>query len=847
MFLKSFPKSLVNFEKIKIFFGKMDNTIFGEGSVANDEGIAEAIEENIKNEVYNVQANIEDLKSSEVVDSTKNESTIEEPTTVLDSNKTESNTEAGRYNPELDNVEEIRKDLHQEERKAWLKAVRKFRPYRNKVRPHRNKVRIPKDKSELEEVSRVFFGFPNTEGLAEEEARSAILDYWNNQGGKAKELIDKTYIPKDTSRYPGFPNIKCLPKEEVDEAVKNFWTQWNEKKTVFPEGFWKEPTALMPKDKSQYPDFPCIEGLSKEEADLSIIEFWNKFKEKEDQLKTDGIRTINVRKMQFRQKFKKLVEKGIFYDKYREAVLTLGSLPPQNSSFYDKFGEFVMPKTEGMTEKEVEKNIIQHWNSWNEPKTQIEKTEEKNQREKRLEFLKAKKETKKQERNLLQENKTLFPEGFWNEPTALIPKDPSQFPDFPNIDGLPKEEADNSIIEFWKKIKEKNYGYLVLKQVKKVLPTAQDKRKTENRKTNEKNQGNRGNNDRNQGRKDRNQGRHDRDQGPFAWGQGVWNQDSGNSWNSSQDFGGGFGRNPDWLQQQPSGYSRSSSQDTGYNSLPNAYGDYNSYDNYNKSSSGSYYNQPGFAQDYSDQGYNQNYSNQEYGNQLSHDDYYQQFDGRQSNKRTQNPMMPDRAQSAKKCKPTVLPKPAQNSAKILAQLKNCPFGVSVYQSQSTKYPITKKEFTEIMAVINQKWIEQSGFGENLRIEGSEWHKDRGIILCQDEFSRKWIQASVDEITIGGRFFKAWSTGDVIDVSVILGPALDKCPDPRVVISKALENAEISASNIEVVNVTSSNEGRQVDVLLDRKTVKAVRAKNGRIFAGLTQLNFRIDYHAEGGE
>ena len=79
-------------------------------------------------------------------------------------------------------------------------------------------------------------------------------------------------------------------------------------------------------------------------------------------------------------------------------------------------------------------------------------------------------------------------------------------------------------------------------------------------------------------------------------------------------------------------------------------------------------------------------------------------------------MMPDRGPSAKKFKPD-LPKPAQNSAKILAQLKNCPFGVNVYQSKNKKLPITAKEFTEIMAVINQKWLEQSGFGENLRIEG----------------------------------------------------------------------------------------------------------------------------------
>ena len=47
---------------------------------------------------------------------------------------------------------------------------------------------------------------------------------------------------------------------------------------------------------------------------------------------------------------------------------------------------------------------------------------------------------------------------------------------------------------------------------------------------------------------------------------------------------------------------------------------------------------------------------------------------------------------------------------------------------------------------------------------------------------------------------------LIYVTVILGPALDKCPDPRVVMSKALENAGIAASNIEVVNVGYVNGG-----------------------------------------
>merc|ERR1711997_762952 len=80
--------------------GEMDDAILVEGSAANDEAITEAIETNIK-------TNNEELKSSEVVDTTKNGSTepnlknevstgifltklesSEEPTSVVDSNKT---------------------------------------------------------------------------------------------------------------------------------------------------------------------------------------------------------------------------------------------------------------------------------------------------------------------------------------------------------------------------------------------------------------------------------------------------------------------------------------------------------------------------------------------------------------------------------------------------------------------------------------------------------------------------------------------------------------------------------------------------------------------------------------
>merc|ERR1711997_126674 len=120
--------------------GEMDDAILVEGSAANDEAITEAIETNIK-------TNNEELKSSEVVDTTKNGSTepnlknevsteifltklesSEEPTSAVDSNKTESNTEAMETDAkDLGSKDSGSKDQNEEgtedkEKKEWPKV-----------------------------------------------------------------------------------------------------------------------------------------------------------------------------------------------------------------------------------------------------------------------------------------------------------------------------------------------------------------------------------------------------------------------------------------------------------------------------------------------------------------------------------------------------------------------------------------------------------------------------------------------------------------------------------------------------------------------------------------------------
>ena len=165
-------------------------------------------------------------------------------------------------------------------------------------------------------------GIPNTKGLSEDESRGKIIEHFNKAQptfiSPEDMFCDKTELsPAKKSKKTQKVELKALAEEaneadiemklepDSEEKPSETFAQCKEKRTEFPQGFWTEPTAVIPKDKTQYPDFPNIEGLSKEEADRSIIEFWKKFKEIKDQRKLDIKETDNVRKMQFRKKFKK--------------------------------------------------------------------------------------------------------------------------------------------------------------------------------------------------------------------------------------------------------------------------------------------------------------------------------------------------------------------------------------------------------------------------------------------------------------------------------------------------------------------------------------------------------------
>lgn len=245
------------------------------------------------------------------------------------------------------------------------------------------------------------------------------------------------------------------------------------------------------------------------------------------------------------------------------------------------------------------------------------------------------------------------------------------------------------------------------------------------------------------------------------------------------------------------------------------------------------YQQPNF------QGYGQGYSYDQ-GSSSSWLNYHQSGYSRSSSSRYGNDYQSEDYYGGQGYGSAVPSLPKTSS--VLDSYKKSPFGVSIYEGQDVQKPLTQDDFTEIMSNINQCWMEQN---VPLKIGGSEWNDNRGIVLCQDEFSRTWIKKHVEEIKLesSGKVFRAWDKdqdpGEFFKATVTLGMALHKCPDPQEVIKKALDNAAIFG-HMQVADVTPNFDGgRIVHVLLDASVSRGLRSKRNKVFAGLAELEFKF--------
>ena len=60
-------------------------------------------------------------------------------------------------------------------------------------------------------------------------------------------------------------------------------------------------------------------------------------------------------------------------------------------------------------------------------------------------------------------------------------------------------------------------------------------------------------------------------------------------------------------------------------------------------------------------------------------------------------------------------------------------------------------------------------------------------------------------------------------------------------------AGIETESVEVVNWSVTKEGRHVEMFMNGSVVQALKARGNKVTAGLSQLNFRVDHRADGGE
>merc|ERR1712008_109389 len=119
----------------------------------------------------------------------------EEPTSVVDSNKTESNTEAMETDTKDPGSKDQNEEGTEEEKKGWPKVI------------------IPKDPS-------LYPGFPDTEGLPKEEADNAILLFWKmwrkekaKKKKHAKRLEEKN-AKREAQGLPPMEKMKDVDPEQ---------------------------------------------------------------------------------------------------------------------------------------------------------------------------------------------------------------------------------------------------------------------------------------------------------------------------------------------------------------------------------------------------------------------------------------------------------------------------------------------------------------------------------------------------------------------------------------------------------------------------------------------------------
>ena len=180
-------------------------------------------------------------------------------------------------------------------------------------------------------------------------------------------------------------------------------------------------------------------------------------------------------------------------------------------------------------------------------------------------------------------------------------------------------------------------------------------------------------------------------------------------------------------------------------------------------------------------------------------------------------------------------------AKAAAANIPCPHALYVMGEGGTQAPIIKEEFYNIAAYMSAEWT-QLPVEERVKIKvrDSKWQNGRGVFLCEDEVTKKWVKTKVglalshETHACYRAFGRDELRSEQATVRLSPGQVLTKGGCEKV-LQSAFEGLQLGSPGRYMLQdrFRLKDGGILCKLMLDMSLTRAIKARDGRVSAGPT--------------
>ena len=174
----------------------------------------------------------------------------------------------------------------------------------------------------------------------------------------------------------------------------------------------------------------------------------------------------------------------------------------------------------------------------------------------------------------------------------------------------------------------------------------------------------------------------------------------------------------------------------------------------------------------------------------------------------------------------------------------CHHDLYVMGEEGSQTPITRQEFTNISAYLTGEWMRLPVDKRvKIQVRESRWQNGRGIFLCEDEDTKRWVKTNVEKCRDRqGVRFRAFGRDELLSEQ-----AMVKLSNAQVmagyekVLQTAFQGLQLRPVTYMLQDKFKLKDGGLLcKLMLDLSLTEAIKARDGRVSAGPTgYLCFRF--------